>query len=139
MEFIDSELPSAEAAFRKALALDPNSYDTLFFLGTLLREQGRLKESRPLLEHALQLQPKEIRARYQYALLCSAEEDDKRAAALLESLIKDAPEYTEAHRSLSTIYFRMGRAAEGREQRKVAEEMDAAMQAQDQTRGQGLK
>ena len=46
---------------------------------------------------------------------------------------------TEAHRSLSTIYFRIGRVAAGREQRKVAEAMDAAIQAQDQERGRNLK
>ncbi len=98
-----------------------------------------LKESHPLLERALELQPKEIRARYQFALQYSAEGNDTRAATLLEALIKDTPEYTEAHRSLSTIYFRLGRPTAGREQRKIAEEMDAAIQAKDQERARGLK
>ena len=108
-------------------------------MGTLLRQQSHLGEAHSLLKHALQLQPKEIRARYQFALLCSAEGDDKRAAALLECLIKDAPEYTEAHRTLSTIYFRIGRVVEGRQQRKIAETMDAAIDAREQERGRSLK
>jgi Tfp pilus assembly protein PilF len=91
------------------------------------------------LEQAVQLRPKEIRVRYQFALLCSDEGDDKRAAELLKSLISDAPEYTEAHRSLSTIYFRLGRVAEGRQERKIAEEMDAAIQAREQERGRKLQ
>jgi tetratricopeptide (TPR) repeat protein len=139
LDFIDSDLPSAETAFRRALALDSNSFDALFFLGTLLREQGRLKESHFLLERALQIQPKEIGARYQFALQCAAEGNDKRAAALLESLIKDAPNYAEAHRSLSTIYFRVGRVADGRQERKLAEEIDAQIQAKDQELGRSLK
>jgi hypothetical protein len=58
--------------------------------------------------------------------------------ALLEALVKDTPEYIEAHRSLSMIYFRLGRVAEGRQERKVAEAMDAAMQAQEQERGRSM-
>ena len=139
LAFIVSDLDGAEAAFRKALTLDPTAFEPLLWLGTLLREEGRLPEARSHLERANQLQPKEIRVRYQFALLCSDEGDDKGAAQLLKSLISDAPEYTEAHRSLSTIYFRLGRAAEGRQERKIAEEMDAAIQAREQERGRKLR
>jgi tetratricopeptide (TPR) repeat protein len=139
LAYLAADLDGAEAAFRKALELDPTAFDPLLWLGTLLREEGKLPEARSRLEQANQLRPKEIRVRYQFALLCSDEGDDKRAAALLKDLIKDAPEYTEAHRSLSTIYFRLGRAAEGRQERKIAEEMDAAIQARDQERGRKLR
>lgn len=139
MAFIDSNLTLAESSFRSALALDPNFFDALLSLGALLREQGRTDEARPLLEHALQLRPKEMRARYQYAVLCSSEGDDGRAADLLESLIKDVPEYTEAHRSLSSIYFRLGRQADGRREREVAEKLDEAIQTRDTNRGRTLK
>lgn len=139
LAYLGAELGGAEAAFRKALALDPTAFDPLLWLGTLLREEGKLPEARSRLEQANQLRPKEIRVAYQYALLCSDEGDDKRAAELLKALVKRAPEYTEAHRSLSTIYFRLGRAAEGRQERKIAEEMDAAIQARDQERGRKLR
>ena len=139
LAYLAADLDGAEAAFGKALALDPTAFDPLLWLGTLLREEGKLPQARSHLEQAHQLRPKEIRVRYQFALLCSDEGDDKQAATLLESLIKDAPDYTEAHRSLSTIYFRLGRAAEGRQQRKIAEEMDAAIQAREQERGRKLR
>lgn len=139
LAYLGADLDGAEAAFRKALVLDPTAFDPLLWLGTLLREESKLPEARSRLEQANRLRPKEIRVRYQFALLCSDEGDDKQAAALLESLVKDAPEYTEAHRSLSTIYFRLGRAAEGRQQRKIAEEMDAAIQAREQERGRKLR
>ena len=134
-----ADLDNAEAAFRKALTLDPTAFEPLLWLGTLLREEGKLPEARSRLEQANQLRPKEIRVRYQLALLRSDEGDDKGAAELLQALIKDAPEYTEAHRSLSTIYFRLGRVAEGRQERKTAEEMDAAIQAREQERGRKLR
>ena len=139
LAFLASDLDGAEAAFRKALALDPTAFDALLWLGTLLREEGKLQEAHAHLERAIQLQPKEIRVRYQFALLCSDDGDDQRATTLLESLVKDAPEYTEAHRSLSTIYFRLGRVAEGRREKKIAETMDAAIQANDQQRARSLQ
>lgn len=139
LEFINSDVPAAEAAFREALKLDLNSFEALLFLGALLREQGRLKESHPLLEHAIHLQPNDIRARYQFALQSSGEGNDTQAATILEALIKDAPEYTEAHRSLSVLYFRLGRASDGRKERKVAEGLDQAIQAHDQELGRSLK
>ena len=139
LAFIASDLAGAESAFRSALALDPNTFDALLLLGTLLRQQGDLKESHTLLGRAFQLQPKEIRIRYQFALQYSAEGDDKKAAELLESLVKDAPEYAEAHRSLATIYFRLGDPEKGRMERKVAESVDAAIQGHDQDWGRSLK
>jgi tetratricopeptide (TPR) repeat protein len=139
LDYITADLAGAEAAFRKAIDLDPNSAEARLFLGTLLREQGRLEEAHPQLERAMQLRPGEVRARYEFALVCSAEGDDKRAADLLRMLVKDAPEYTEAHRSLSTIDFRLGRDAEGRQERKIAETLAAEITAHDQERGRSLK
>jgi len=134
-----ADLDSAEAAFRKALTLDPAAFDPLLWLGTLLREEDKGTEARAFLERAAQSRPKDIRLRYQFALLHSDEGDDHRAATMLQSLIKDAPDYTEAHRSLSTIYFRLGRAADGRQEKKIAEALDAAIQAKDQARGRSLQ
>ncbi|HXY01813.1 MAG TPA: tetratricopeptide repeat protein [Candidatus Limnocylindrales bacterium] len=139
LAFLASDLDGAEAAFSKTLALDPTAFDALLWLGTLLRQEGKFKEARSRLEQANQARPKEIRVRYQLALLRSDEGDDRGAAALLESLIKDAPDYTEAHRSLSTICFRLGRVTQGRREKKIAEEMDAAIQAKDQERGRSLQ
>jgi len=91
------------------------------------------------LELAIQMRPKDVRVSYQFALLSSDEGDDRRAAALLEELIKRMPDYIEVHRSLSTIYFRLGRVEEGRQEKKIAEAMDAAIQAKDQERGRSLQ
>ncbi len=139
LAFLAADLDGAEAAFRKALTLDPTAFDSLLWLGTLLRQEGKLQESHSRLEQAMLLQPKDIRVRYQFALMRSDQGGDRRAAALLEALVKDAPEYTEAHRSLSTIYFRLGRMAEARREKKIAEAMDAAIQAKDQARGRSLQ
>lgn len=139
LEFLEANPKASEASFHKALALDPNNFDALLWLGTLLRQQGRLQESEKYLAHALQLQPGEIRARYQFARLCSDEGDNKRAATLLEALIKDHPEYTEAHRTLASIYFRLGDPAGGRREKQIADEMDSAIQQRNEARGRSMK
>ncbi len=139
LAFMAADLDGAETAFRKALTLDPTAFDAMLWLGTLLRQEGKLQEAHSRLEETTQLRPKDVRVRYQFALMRSDEGDDQRAAALLEALVKDAPEYTEAHRSLSTIYFRLGRVTEARREKKIAEEMDAAIQAKDQARGRSLQ
>jgi tetratricopeptide (TPR) repeat protein len=139
LAFLASDLDGAEVAFRKALALDATAFDAHLWLGTLLRQEGKLKGARSSLELAIQMRPKDVRVSYQFALLSSDEGDDRRAAALLEELIKRMPEYIEAHRSLSTIYFRLGRVEEGRQEKKIAEAMDAAIQAKDQKRGRSLQ
>ncbi len=139
LAFASSDLAGAEAAFRKALALDATTFDAHLWLGTLLRQEGNLKAARSSLERAIEMRPEDVRVSYQFALLCSDEGDDQKAAALLEELIKRLPEYIEAHRSLSTTYFRLGRVEDGRREKKIAEAMDAAVQAKDQERGRSLR
>jgi len=137
--FLNADLSGAEAAFRKALDLDSSAYDSLLWLGTLLRQEGRFKDSQSYLERALQQRPEDARSRYQFALLCSDRGDDKRAATLLEALIKQVPEYIEAHRSLSAVYFRLGRSEEGKKERQVAENLDATVQSHDLQRGRSMQ
>lgn len=139
LAYVTADMDGAETAFRKALTLDSTAFEPLLWLGTLLREEGKDTEARAYLDRATQSRPDEIRVRYQYALLYSDEGNDQRAASMLQSLIKDAPDFTEAHRSLSTIYFRLGRAADGRQEKKIAEALEAAVQAKDLARGKSLQ
>lgn len=139
LAYLTADMDGAERAFRKALTLDPTAYEPLLWLGTLLREEGKETEARAFLERATQSRPQDLRVRYQFALLYADDGDDQRAAAILESLIKDEPDFTEAHRSLSTIYFRLGRAAAGRQEKKIAEALEAAVQSKDLARGKSLQ
>src|SRR5260370_23474763 len=138
LAFMAADLDGAETAFRKALTLDPTAFDAMLWLGTLLRQEGKLQEAHSRLEETTQLRPKDVRVRYQFALMRSDEGDDQRAAALLEALVKDAPEDTEAHRSLSTIYFRLGRVTEARREEKISEELHSTIPAKDHARRRSL-
>ena len=55
--FIDHDLPPAEAAARKAVALDPNSAMNHMFLGIVLSHSGKHVEARAMLRRARELDP----------------------------------------------------------------------------------
>ncbi len=137
--FLISDLDGAEKAFRRALAIDGSAFEPLLFLGTLLREEGRLDEAREWLGKALAVRPSEVRARYQFSVLEAAQGQEAQAAARLEALVKDFPEYTEAHRSLSTIYFRLSRTADGKREQQIAEKLYDQIEAGNQALGRTLK
>jgi tetratricopeptide (TPR) repeat protein len=138
LAFLESDLKGAEESFTKALELDPNDFGALLWLGTVLREEGRLPEAESALTHALQLRPDDSRARFQYAHLVSNEGNDERAAQLLESLIADHPEFIEAHSSLATIYFRLGRKGDDRREKQIFEKLHTESRESDESRGRSF-
>jgi len=138
LAFLDSDMAGAEKAFTKAVSLDPGNFDARLWLGTLQREQGSFKEAHDNLDSALRLRPQDVRARFQFARLYSDEGEDARALTLLEALERDSPEFIEVHRTLATIYFRLGRPDDGRRERKIAEQMDSDVRKRDEARGRSL-
>ena len=55
--FLDRDLPRAEAAARKAVALDTNSAMSYMFLGVVLADSGKHVEARAMLRRARELDP----------------------------------------------------------------------------------
>jgi hypothetical protein len=47
----------------------------------------------------------------------------------LEALVKESPEFTEAHRSLSLVYYRLKRPVEGKREQEIAQKLTAEEQA----------
>ena len=47
----------------------------------------------------------------------------------LEALVKEAPQFTEAHVSLATVYFRQKRKADGDRERAIVAKLNAERQA----------
>jgi Tfp pilus assembly protein PilF len=138
LAYLGSDMTGAESSFSEAVSLDPGNFDARLWLGTLQREQGRLKEADENLGTALKLRPQDVRARFQFAKLYSDKGDDVSSVKLLEALEKDSPEFIEVHRTLATIYFRLRRPEDGRRERKIAEQMDSDLRKQDEARGRSL-
>ena len=132
---LTADLIGAEAAFRRALAADPNSFDALLEISALTREQGKLAEARESILHALAMRPSDIPAKYQLALVESAESHDDRAVRLLEGVVKEAPSFTEARLRLATLYFRLHRAEDGRREQQIADGLRAQKNQRDRENG----
>jgi tetratricopeptide (TPR) repeat protein len=131
-----ADLAGAEAAFRRALAADPNSFDALLELSSLDREQGKLAEAREALVHALSIRTADIPATYQLALVESADNRDDRAVELLESVVKEAPNFQEAHIRLATLYYRLHRPEDGRRERQIVDRLATEKQKRNLDREQ---
>jgi tetratricopeptide (TPR) repeat protein len=121
--------PGARKAFERELQSDPNNFDANLRMGVLLRrdedDDGALK----YFQHALQIRPGDFGARYQIASVQLAKGQLPEACSGLESLVKEAPQFSEAHVSLATVYFREKRKAEGERERAIVAKLNAARQA----------
>jgi len=102
----------AEQAFSRALRDDPNNFDANLRMGLLLRKDERYDEAIPYLRHALEIRPGDAGVRYQIATVKLALGQVEEARNDLESLVREAPNFTEAHVSLATAYYREKRKAD---------------------------
>jgi len=110
-------LPSAEAEFRKVLALDPNNAGALNYLGYMLADRNvRLEEARDLIVKALEKEPNTGAyldslgwVNFRLNRLPEAEENLRQA---LMSMSRDPT----VHDHLAEVYFREGKFREAIQQ-----------------------
>ena len=75
------------------------------------------------------MRPGDVGVRYQLATIELSMGKVEEARAQLESLVAEAPNFTEAHVSLATVYYREKRKADGDRERAVVEKLNAEKQA----------
>jgi tetratricopeptide (TPR) repeat protein len=119
----------AKKAFERELETNPNNFDANLRMGVLLRQDEENDEALKFFQHALEIRPKDFGVRYQIATVELAKGQLNQAQHELESLIKEAPQFTEAHVSLATIYFRQKKRAEGERERAIVVKLNAERQA----------
>ncbi len=119
----------ARKAFREELEINPNNFDANLRMGFLLRLDEDYAAAKPYLTRALEIRPGDFGARFQIASLEMALGQAAKAEADLESLVRDAPNFSEAHVTLATLYYRQKRKADGDRERAIAERLRAAEQA----------
>ena len=113
-------LSAAETEFRSAVRLDPNDPQVLGNLGTVLAMEGKLVESNPVLEKAIQLDPKALvlrqylaanlwqlhkpaEARTQLRIILKAQPQNKQAIFLLGMVSENLKDYAAAVRLLAAV------------------------------------
>ena len=119
----------AKREFQVELQGDPQSFDANLRMGILLRQDEDNDAALAYFRHALEVRPGDFGARYQIAALELAKGDLDNARRDLQSIVKDAPNFTEAHVSLATVYFREKNKPEGDRERAIVAKLNAAKQA----------
>ena len=125
------DVKGSKDAFQKELARNPNNFDASLRLGALLRVDQEYEQALPYLKHALSLRPGDPTVRYQLASINLAEGKAEQARQEFEDLVKESPNFTEAHVSLAGIYYREKRKADGDKERAIVRDLNAKKQAQE--------
>jgi len=133
-QMASGDMAAARAAFETELAQNPNDFESNLRLAVLLKQDGDYDRARQLLARALRVRPSDDAALYQVGAVDLAAGDMERACATLEKVVKQAPEFLEAHVSLAQVYYRMKRKADGDRERALVQKLKAEQDAR-QSRG----
>jgi tetratricopeptide (TPR) repeat protein len=119
----------AKAAFTRALARDPNDFDSNLYMGLFLKDEGKLDEAHEHLKRAGRLRSQEPAVLYMLGSLHLAAGRAAEARDALEAVVTRAPTYRQAHVLLATAYYRLKDRSRGDQHRDIAEKLRAEQQA----------
>jgi tetratricopeptide (TPR) repeat protein len=119
----------AKTAFRSELADNLNDFDANLFLGVCLRQDKQFDESFQYLSRAVHLRPRDQYARFHLAAVYSALAKLNEALPLLEGVVKEFPDFSEAHVLLASVYYRLNRKEDGDREKAIVQKVNAEEQA----------
>ena len=127
MRMGDSE--KAKAAFNGELADNPHDFDANLYLGILLRQGKSYTEAFDYLSHAVRLRPRDQYARYHLSAVYAALGKPNEARPLLEGVVKEYPDFIEAHALLASVYYRLNRKQDGDREKAIVQKLNDDQQA----------
>ena len=80
-------------------------------------------------ERALGVRPGDPGVRYQMVTIYVSRGETERALPELEAIVKEAPDFLEAHVTLATVYYRLKRREDGDRERAIVETLNKEIQA----------
>ncbi len=123
----DSDQSSKE--YQAGLAQDPYNFEANLQLGANAREDHDYERAEQYFQRALETRPGDPGVLYQLALIDADQAKLEPAREKLEALVKQYPEFTEAHVSLSLVYYRLKRPEDGKREREIVQKLTAEAQA----------
>jgi len=126
----------AMKSFREELAIDPNEFGSNLYLGVLLNQGEQYKEAIPYLNRALQVRPGDPAVRYQITISQIGMGELEPARGALEALLKESPDFLDAHVSLARLYYRLKRKSDGDRERAIVTKLTAEALAQKHARAE---
>ena len=115
--------------FKAELVRDPYNFDSNLMLGSIARGDQNYEQAEEYFSRALETRPGDPGARYQLALIALDKGKLDVARQKLEGLVKESPQFTEAHVSLSLVYYRLKRPEDGKREQDIVQKLTAEAQA----------
>jgi tetratricopeptide (TPR) repeat protein len=129
------EYEAADRAFREELELNINDFEANLQLGSMRRSVQKFEEAQTYVERAMTIRPRDLTARKLLASLRLQTGKVDEAVVLLESIVKDAPDLTEAHVQLATAYNRLKRKEDAEREKAIIDKLNAEAQAKQRGKG----
>ena len=123
----DSDL--SEKEFAAELRVDPFNFDANLQLGAMAKQEQNYEQAKKYFERAAETRPGDPGVRYQLALLSVDEGALDKARETLEGLVKESPQFLEAHVTLALVYYRLKRPEESKREREIVQKLTAEVQA----------
>ena len=124
------EFKESEAAFRKAIELNPK--DSLYYASyaTLLQKLGpnRLDDAIAELQKATELNSSDPALPLKLGLCYESKGDLPASLSQLERAVRGAPDSLPAHVALARVYFKLGKRPEGQEEKKTIAQLETRQQ-----------
>jgi tetratricopeptide (TPR) repeat protein len=125
----DSDMSAKE--YKTELTVDPYNFEANLQLGAAARQEQNYAQADKYFARALETRPGDPGVRYQQALSAIDEGRLDAAREILEGLVKQSPQFTEAHVSLSLVYYKLKRPEDSKRERETVLKLTAAAQAKE--------
>lgn len=123
----DSDLSQKE--FTAELRVDPYNFEANLQLGAMAKQDQNYVLAKQYFDRAGETRPGDPGVRYQLALLDVDEGALDKAREILEGLIKESPQFIEAHVTLALVYYRLKRPDDSKHEREIVQKLTAEAQA----------
>tara|TARA_B100000287_G_scaffold10835_1_gene10963 strand:- start:153 stop:1826 length:1674 start_codon:yes stop_codon:yes gene_type:complete len=119
-----NNLQVAENLYKKILKINPEHFNSIFYLGTLLSQTKRFNLAKPLLEKAIQIEPNYSHAHNNLGIVFQDLGQHQKAISSYEKTIQIEPNYAIAHNNLGNVLSELG------EHQKAISSYEKAIQIQ---------
>jgi len=122
---------AAQEAFKRELMINSNDFDSNLQMGILRKQDQQYDEALDYFRQAQTVRPREPNSRFYIASIEAAQGKFDQARKRLEEVVKDAPDFVEAHVMLATVYYRLRRKADGDRHQAIVNKLNAERQAKE--------
>ena len=119
-----NNLQIAENLYKKILKTNPNHFESIYYLGTLLVQTKKFDLAKSLLHKAIQIQPNYAKAHNNLGIVLKKLGEHQKAISSFEKTIQIQPNYAKAHNNLGIVLQELG------EYQKAISSFEKAIQIQ---------